>query len=69
MYVINSLDEEYFFKDGLPCDHWKENPLEIESTDDNFFDHIVINDLFLISKNFNKKDVYKNNFNKKLHDK
>lgn len=64
IFVINSLDEEYFFKDGLPCDHWKENPLEIESTDDNFFDHIVINDLFLISKNFNKKDVYKNNFNK-----
>ncbi|MDO4379076.1 MAG: Stealth CR1 domain-containing protein [Erysipelotrichia bacterium] len=64
MYILNPLSPEYFFKDGLPCDHWKENPLEIEKGEDNFFDHILINDQFLINKNFDKKEVYKNNLAK-----
>lgn len=64
IYVLNPLKEDCFFKDGLPCDHWKENPLEIEKCEDNFFDHILINNQFIINKNFDKKEVIKNNFNK-----
>lgn len=64
MFIVNPLNKEYFFKDGLPCDHWKENPFEVESTTDDFFEHTILNNLFLITKNFNKREVYKNNFKK-----
>lgn len=64
MFIVNPLSKEFFFKDGLPCDFWKENTFQTENSGDNFFDHIVLNDLFLINKNFNKKEVIKKNRNK-----
>lgn len=64
VFITNPLSEEFFFKDGLPCDFWKENTFQTENGTDNFFDHIVINDLFLINKSFNKKEVIKKNKNK-----
>lgn len=63
-FLLNPLDESYFFKNGLPVDHWKENTFKTEEAGDNFFDHIIINNIFLINKNFDKKDVYKKNFKK-----
>lgn len=61
VFITNYLSPEFFFKNGLPCDFWKEN---IFKTDDNFFDHIVLNNLFVINKNFDKKKFIKNNFSK-----
>lgn len=71
MFITNPLNSEYFFKNGLPCDFWKENIFKTEDSGDNFFDHIILNDLFIINKNFNKKTFIKNNrskvFNLKYH--
>lgn len=64
MYILNPLNKEYFFKEGLPCDAWRENCFKTEDAGDNFFDHIILNNLFVINKNFNKKEVVKNNFKK-----
>ena len=64
MYILNELSSEYFFKDGLPCDAWRENCFKTENSGDNFFDHILANNLFLINKNFKKNEVVKNNLNK-----
>ena len=64
IFVVNPLPKEFFFQNGLPCDFWKENTFQTENEGDNFFDHIVLNDLFLINKNFKKSEVVKKNFNK-----
>lgn len=64
MFIVNELPKEFFFKDGLPCDFWKENTFQTENSGDNFFDHIVLNNLFLINKHFNKKEVIKKHRNK-----
>lgn len=64
VFIMNELSPEFFFKNGLPCDSWKENPIKTEDADDNFIDHIVINDLFVINKNFDKRTTIKNNFSK-----
>lgn len=62
IFIINPLNPTFFFKNGLPCDFWKENTFRTEDANDNFFDHIILNDLFLINKNFNKREFIKNNF-------
>lgn len=62
MYITNYLNSDYFFKNGLPCDFWKENTFKTEDAGDNFFDHIILNNLFLINKNFDKKEFIKKNF-------
>ncbi len=64
MFILNYLKPEYFFKNGLPCDFWKENTFKTEDAKDNFFDHIVLNDLFVINRNFDKRTFIKNNFSK-----
>ncbi len=64
MFILNYLKPEYFFKNGLPCDFWKENTFKTEDAEDNFFDHIVLNDLFVINRNFDKRTFIKNNFSK-----
>lgn len=64
LFILNPLSKEYFFKDGLPCDSWRENCFKTEDAIDNFFDHIILNNLFVINKNFNKKEVIKKNFKK-----
>ena len=64
MFILNELSPEYFFKDNLPCDYWKENPFETEKEGSNFFDHIILNDLFVINKNFDKREVIKKNLGK-----
>lgn len=64
MFILNELNSDYFFKNDLPCDVWRENCFKTEQSGDNFFDHIMINNLYLINKNFNKKEVVKDHFNK-----
>ena len=64
VFIMNPLKPKYFFKNGLPCDFWKENVFKTENADDNFFDHIILNDLFIINKNFDKKKFIKDNFSK-----
>lgn len=64
MFITNPLSPTFFFKNGLPCDFWKENTFKTEDAGDNFFDHIILNDLFLINKNFDKRAFVKDNFSK-----
>lgn len=58
MYVINNLSPEDFFVDGLPVDTAVENPLRFNPGG---IDHIIGNDMTLINKNFNKREVVRKN--------
>ncbi len=59
--LINLTDVEAFFKNGLPVDTVCEIPLRFNPGG---IDHIIGNDMMLINKNFNKREVVKRNFNK-----
>ena len=58
MFVISKIEPEDFFTNGMPVDTVKEVALR-------FFpggiDHIIGNDMIIINKNFNKREVIKNN--------
>lgn len=64
VFVLNDLTPSYFFKKGLPCDCWREDCFKTEDAGQNFFDHVILNNLFLINKNINKKRAIKSNINK-----
>ena len=64
IFITNPLSPEYFFKNGLPCDFWKENIFKTEKADDNFFDHVILNNLFIINKNFDKNAFIKHHRSK-----
>lgn len=59
--LINPADVETFFKDGKPVDTVCEIPLRFNPGG---IDHIIGNDMMLINKNFNKREVIKKNFKK-----
>ena len=66
MFLINKIDKEDFFKNGKPrfvagCDAiWSQNY-------DDPFSHIILNDISIINKYFNKKETIKNNISKWLN--
>lgn len=62
MFFLQPLDEEFFFKDGLPCDAAIQNVLQFCRIDG--ISHIVANDLNCININFKKRDVILSNKNK-----
>lgn len=62
MFVIKDLTPEYFFKNDLPCDIWEEDILVLDKTSDLNFAHILVNDLKVINKNFDKHKCIKENF-------
>ncbi len=60
-FIIKSMKESDFFFNGLPCD---EAALTyITSTENDLFPHILLNNIALINKNFDKKEVINKNKN------
>jgi len=59
--LINPAAPDVFFKNGLPVDTVCEVPLRFNPGG---IDHIIGNDMMLINKNFNKREVIKKNFKK-----
>lgn len=57
MFVIAPVDKERFFKNDLPCDMGVHTALIC-----NGIGHIVYNDIEIINRHFNKKDVIKKDF-------
>ena len=63
-FLINSLKQKFFFRNGLPCDLWRDNIPYCDKDTDPLFEHILLNDKMLICRHFNKKEVIKKNFSK-----
>ena len=59
--LINLAKETDFFKNGLPVDTVCEVPLRFNPGG---IDHIIGNDMMIINKHFNKREVVKRNFAK-----
>ena len=59
--MINSVSEERFFKNGLPCDIAALNTMQPNTQG---IDHIICNDLILINKYFAKRSLLKEHFGK-----
>lgn len=55
MFVLRSLPETAFFRDGLPCTFGGEVPLQIVG-EQGIWQHAVINNLGIINKHFNKNE-------------
>lgn len=53
-FLIDSIPEERFFKNGLPCDIAALNTIQPNAQG---IDHIICNDLILINKYFSKRDL------------
>lgn len=64
MFIIRSMDKSMFFQNNLPCDIWRDNIPYCDKYTDPLFEHILLNDKMLISRNFNKREVIKKNFSK-----
>lgn len=63
-FLNKPVPPTYFFKNGLPCDVWRENIYCLNENSDNTFAHILLNDKHLICRNFSKKEVIKKHFTK-----
>lgn len=61
MFLIRNVDKEYFFKNDLPRDLWRDNIQYCDKYSDRVFEHQLLNVKMLISKHFNKKEVMKKN--------
>lgn len=59
MFVLKKMDEEDFFKNGLPCDCAILDPIAPPK-----LAHIYINNVLTLNRNFPKKEVVKNNLSK-----
>lgn len=62
--LLKSVEKEYFFKKGLPCDLWRDNIPYCDKDTDPLFEHQLLNDKMLICRHFNKREVMKKNFSK-----
>lgn len=58
IFLINTVNPERFFNNGLPCDTAICNAL---SPNDKIMTHIIANDVFCINSMFNKKEVITKN--------
>lgn len=59
MFLINDVSDDFFFKNGMPCD------MGVLNVIDHFkIGHIILNDLVLINKYFKKNSVLKKNYSK-----
>ena len=62
MFIINKVNPEDFFKNDLPCDEFVFDVIETIGEND-VFGHMLLNNIDIINKYFNKKDIinlYKN---------
>ncbi len=58
MFLIDSVKQEDFFKNGLPCDCCIETAL-VQDNIRNPFANILMNDAALVNMHYNKKEVIK----------
>ncbi|MES0303038.1 Stealth CR1 domain-containing protein [Citrobacter sedlakii] len=56
IFILQKIDSNYFFNKDLPCDTFSFNALNCEN-----ISHIIMNDIRQINKEFDKKEVIKNN--------
>lgn len=61
-YIINQLNESDLFVDDLPCDSAIMNPLVTYDKDK--FSNVLLNDLIIINKYFDKEKTINKNFSK-----
>lgn len=61
MFLINELSPEDYFVNGKVVDRLSENTT-IATKGDDVFAHILLNDIGIINKHFDKKTVFKENF-------
>ncbi len=64
IFILDYLTPDYFFKNNLPVDSFEEDILVLDKTTDLNFAHVLVNDLKIINKNFNKHKCIKENFTK-----
>lgn len=62
LFMLNYIDERYFFKDNMVCDEAIERI--IGKTDSLNYAHCLINNAWIINRHFNKRKVRKENFAK-----
>ena len=62
MFLTNYVKPEDFFKKGKPCEQANINP--VSPTGEDVVDYVLFNNTCVINKNFNKKNVLKNNLSK-----
>lgn len=58
-FIIDNVKPKDFFYKGLPKDEYTESAILPQ---DSVFSHILMNNVYIINKNFNKKEMKKNNF-------
>lgn len=66
MFLINKVEPEDFFKNGLPRDCCIETAL-VQDNVDNPFANILMNDAALVNMHYNKRDVIRRNLKKWFH--
>ena len=64
MFLLKRINEDFYFKNNLPCDMWRDNIQYCDKFSDAMFERILLNDKMLISKNFYKRDVMNKNLSK-----
>lgn len=62
MFILKPLAKDHFFKEGLPCCYFEENPSFSYGNSD--YGHRLFNDLALVNKHFNKHKQMKKNIRK-----
>lgn len=60
MFLIKKVEEDDFFHDGMPCDNGILSPVFSLSSDG--FAKLIMNDMYIINKYFDKNKVIKENF-------
>lgn len=58
MFITKEMKQEDFFKNGLPCDIAIQNANISEGKND-IFPHIILNNIDILNKYFNKREVMK----------
>lgn len=61
MFIVKKMNSDFFFKNDLPRDAFVFNAVTVEGKND-IVEHSILNNLEIISRNFNKKIVIKKNW-------
>ena len=61
MFIIRKTKPRDFFRNGVPLECYSEIPHKSIKPNDTY-DHTLLNNIAIINKYFNKKEVYKKNF-------
>ena len=61
-FITKKVKPTDFFKNGLPCDSAIENPIVPSGND--IIDYILLNNMEILNKHFDKKTVMRKNFSK-----